>query len=841
MAEIEDSLLAKAHEAEGIHEQPVLIGFLRSRKRRIGTLIEATSGQSLKELKREVRKKGGKKIKVYKEINTIYAEMPVDKVTDLASVSCATKVYDAEGDIKLCLNESVPLVMGVEKWQLPYRMKRKKIEGKGIKVAVIDSGIDKKHPDLQGRIESRKNFSGGRRNRGIEHGTHVAGIIAGSGKVSGYRYTGVAPKVKLYDAKIFMNSKIPTTRNAVVEATLWAVKKKVHVVNMSFGDHQGCSDGTCILCKTTDYAISQGITVVAAAGNAGPAEGTISCPGNAERVVTVGATTKNSPTMVTGFSSRGSIKQSTKPDVVAPGDKIVAPQPKGQYTAMSGTSMATPHVTGLVALLYQSGKYVNGKKRMTPAEIKHTLKQGSIDLGEHSTAQGSGLVNFENELATMQQPRKRLWSPKRKKNTPQPIEQTPQSEVINDHPITCSAVMNMFCPHYDKHTCNEVYEMCIHYQSANQVKVLKEVKISHSRSLEAPTVDTLIEDYIVSPTYIGSRKLAGKVIGTIDGQPISGVTVSVGKRSITTDAKGKFTLRRAGKGLFAVVISGESIYPRSAAVNNTTMTRSVKLDVIEISGNFDLNFYRELARGALEGNMRPIHRWINPKAPTFYIDTNKSSIDGSITKSTIKKVQDVIQQVLPVFSGNLYQKTRIKIRKFSDDEYTFNAIPDNSVVISFDDKLGERGVLGIALTDPNLLSPTISFINKAWIRVVNHESFYSNNGISREELVTHELGHGFGYRHALKKPSVMSPRETLNNTFSEHDRLHMAIMYSRPVGNFDIDNDPAPARKALGKPIERQVFIDERATFSLPPKLKKQLASLPDLTHKLLQGANVVK
>jgi hypothetical protein len=137
------------------------------------------------------------------------------------------------------------------------------------------------------------------------------------------------------------------------------------------------------------------------------------------------------------------------------------------------------------------------------------------------------------------------------------------------------------------------------------------------------------------------------------------------------------------------------------------------------------------------------------------------------------------------------------------------------------------------------LSPTISFINKVWIRIVNHEIFYHN--ISQEEVVAHELGHGFGYRHASKKPSIMLPKGTLGNLFSEHDRLHMAIMYSRPVGNFDIDNDPAPARKALGKPIGRQVFIDERVTFPLPPKLKKQLASLPDLTHKLLQGANVVK
>ncbi len=476
MAEIEASLLAKIHSAGAIPNRSVLVGFLHSRKKRIGTLIEATSGQSLKELKREIRKKGGKKLKVYKEINTIYAEMPVENVKDLASVTCAQKVYDAEGDVNLTLYESVPLVMGVERWKLPYRVKGRKVEGKGVKVAVIDSGIDKGHPDFAWRIRTSKNFSGGRRARGTEHGTHVAGIIAGSGKVSGYRHTGVAPKAKLYDAKVFINSNTPATRSTIIEATLWAVKKKVNVINMSFVDNQGCSNGTCPLCKTANYAVSQGISVVTAAGNSGPAEGTIGCPGRAKDVITVGATTKGPPVVVTGFSSRGSSRQPDKPDVVAPGEKITAPQPGKQYTAMSGTSMATPHVSGMTALLYQLGKYVNGKKRVAPAKIKETLKQGSVDLGEHATAQGSGLINFKSELAVIQKSHKRSWIPKRKKKRPQPVEQPGETVTTTVQPTTCPAALNMFCPHYESSICNDVYETCIHYQTATQKKVLMMVR-----------------------------------------------------------------------------------------------------------------------------------------------------------------------------------------------------------------------------------------------------------------------------------------------------------------------------------------------------------------------------
>jgi len=483
MAEIEASLLAKVQSAEDAHGQPVLVGFLRNRKKRIGTLIEATSGQSLKELKKEIRKKGGKKLKIYREINTIYAEMPVDKVEEMTSVSCAQKIYDAEGDVKLSLYESVPLVMGVERYELPYRVKGHKVEGKGVKIAVIDSGIDKHHPDFGWRIKASKNFSGGRTSQGREHGTHVAGIIAGSGKVSGYHFTGIAPKATLYDAKVFMNAETGATRDTIIEATLWAVKKDVDVINMSFGDSHGCTDGTCPLCKTADYAVRKGITVVAAAGNVGPAEGTIICPGNAKEVITVGASTKTSPPVVAGYSSRGSSQRPDKPDVVAPGEKITAPKPGGGYTEMTGTSMATPHVSGIAALLHQTEKFVKGGRPGPPAKIKETLKQGTVDLGEHKSAQGSGLINFEKELTAIQQSPKRQWFVKKKKKTVRGKRETAKrgeahSEVAvaEDHPQTCPAALNMFCPHYDDSTCNTVFENCVHYQAAHQQKILRTVK-----------------------------------------------------------------------------------------------------------------------------------------------------------------------------------------------------------------------------------------------------------------------------------------------------------------------------------------------------------------------------
>lgn len=842
MAEIESSLLEKVHAAEGPQSDTTLTGWLRPRKKRIGTLIEAKDGQSLKALKREIKKKGGKKFKLYPEINTLYAEVPVDQVTDLTSVTCAQKVYDAEGDITLTLNQSVPLIMGVEKFQLPYRFKHRKLEGQGIKVAVIDSGIDKRHPDLAWRVKKTKNFSGGRKNAGIEHGTHVAGIIAGSGKKSGYRFVGVAPKVSLYNVKVFINSQTPTGRPTIISAILWAVRQKVDVINMSFGDNQGCSDGSCIICKTADYAASQGVVVIAAAGNAGPAEGSISCPGNARQVITVGATTKTEPVVVAGFSGRGSAYQPDKPDVVAPGDRIVAAQPGGTYAAMTGTSMAAPHVSGIVALLQQAARRAKRKKRhLAPDEVKGLLKQAGHDLGEHASAQGTGLIHFEQQLSVLQPPKPSSWFAK--SPSPSPVspglpahEGGTRLEAVEPAP-TCPTALNGFCPHYVPETCNAHYRECIHYQKATQAKVLGELK-QPGLQVAQVSAEPLME---VAPQNLGSKKLVGKVYGTLSGQPLAGVTIAAGGRTTTSNEKGEFSLPKAGKGQFPVVVSGDHVHLRSAIVKNTLTTLFVRLDAIELGQGFDLRFYRELVRGYHPAEWRPgialqpIHRWISSKAPVIYLDTNREHVHKKrrISRATRKRVRQAIRQIVPALSGGMYRKVKIKRRRFPAQADVFHpdfsTVPENSIVITFHDSL--ESAFGISITSPLILVPAISCIHKAWIFINTQEEIdrmfqkgqekklkKNDPRLSVKHLVAHELGHAFGYRHTTRRDSIMNRGIAATySAISEQelcgaaDRLHMRLMYSRPVGNFDIDNDPIPAGKAHAQstpPVGQQVFVD---------------------------------
>jgi hypothetical protein len=332
----------------------------------------------------------------------------------------------------------------------------------------------------------------------------------------------------------------------------------------------------------------------------------------------------------------------------------------------------------------------------------------------------------------------------------------------------------------------------------------------------------------------GRGNLAGNITGTILKQPLAGVSVSVRSRSATTDVNGFFRLNDVGEGILVVRISGERIYPHTTIVR-TTDTRYVQLDAIEKKSGFHLEFYRELARGnhPAEGNMFPIHRWTNSIAPTFYIDTNASATDdGVITQRTIDTTHHVITQVLPVFSGNTYSTALIHVREFS--RHNFDAIPDNSIVISYDDTLYLRGGVGLTVTEPDFASMTASSMNKVWIFVLNREALYTASGISREEIVAHELGHGFGYRHTSLLPSVMKKIGPYGGLFSEYDKLHMAIMYNRPVGNTDIDNDPVPTAKLVGQFPERQIFIDGRGNFPQPAEVIQRLRSLQSLTHEFL-------
>lgn len=178
------------------------------------------------------------------------------------------------------------------------------------------------------------------------------------------------------------------TYESVIEGVEWAVKNGAHVINLSLGGPGGYGFGP--LAQAVDNAVKSGVVVAVAAGNSGPDFNTISEPGDARLAITVGSVDKDR--VLSYWSSRGpTLDGRVKPDVAAYGANIMSLMPGGGYEAMSGTSMATPHVAGIAALLVQ-------EKKPDPLLVKEALKKTAIDLGYGPNSQGAGLVDMKAAL-----------------------------------------------------------------------------------------------------------------------------------------------------------------------------------------------------------------------------------------------------------------------------------------------------------------------------------------------------------------------------------------------------------------------------------------------------------
>ncbi|WP_338017620.1 S8 family serine peptidase [Streptomyces adustus] len=226
--------------------------------------------------------------------------------------------------------------------------------GEGVKVAVLDTGVDAEHPDLVDQIETSASFVPGEQDA-LDyngHGSHVASTIAGTGSASDGKERGVAPGVRLNIGKV-LNSEGSGQESWIIAGMEWAARdQKARIISMSLG---GGGDHTDPMSQAVDRLSREtGALFVIAAGNAGPH--TIGSPGAADSALTVGAV--DSADRLADFSSTGPRDGDSglKPEITAPGVDILAARShynrgSGYYTTMSGTSMATPHVAGAAALL----------------------------------------------------------------------------------------------------------------------------------------------------------------------------------------------------------------------------------------------------------------------------------------------------------------------------------------------------------------------------------------------------------------------------------------------------------------------------------------------------------
>ena len=312
---------------------------------------------------------------------------------------------------KVNLQDSVPLINADDVWELKNNSD-KNVTGEGIKVAILDTGIDYNHSvfgdgfgpgyqivdgydfvkcdnfdeDTYECTNPRPEDSDPMDDKG--HGTHCAGIVV-----------GVAPNVSLYAYKV-LNSQGYGEESWIYDALELVVDPNqdgdfsdhVDVVSMSFGlfspvSSENPSNPDDLLSRTVDYLVEYGIVFVAAAGNYGNlGAGTIQSPATARKAIAVGLTDKND--VISYYSGRGPTKIGTiKPDVVAPGYLINSTWLNNSYKKISGTSMACPHVAGTAALILQM------HPDWSPSEVKMAIRETAVDLGYSVTTQGWGRVD----------------------------------------------------------------------------------------------------------------------------------------------------------------------------------------------------------------------------------------------------------------------------------------------------------------------------------------------------------------------------------------------------------------------------------------------------------------
>ncbi len=285
-----------------------------------------------------------------------------------------------DGRRSYTLDHSTKQIGATEAWQQGFT-------GKGVTVAVLDSGYDPAHPDLKDVVTQSRNFSDEPDIVDhLGHGTHVASIIAGAGE----KYRGVAPGARIAFGKL--SGAAGPTDSAILAGMEWAATEvKAKIVNMSFGgpDEPGLDP---VEQAVNTLSQETGTLFVVGAGNE-RGEGTVLTPGSADAALTVGAVDRSD--QVAAFSSKGPRigDHAVKPDVTAPGVDIVAAAATGTadgtHVAKSGTSMSTPHVAGAAAILAQrhpdwSGQQLKaaliGSARPTDGATPYQQGTGRVDV-----------------------------------------------------------------------------------------------------------------------------------------------------------------------------------------------------------------------------------------------------------------------------------------------------------------------------------------------------------------------------------------------------------------------------------------------------------------------------
>ena len=349
-------------------------------------------------------------IKIKRKFSKAFNGFSVEKISDKNAQKLKSRGYKISPNyiVKADLMDSVPLIGADKVWAEVKDSSGRAVTGQGVKIGIIDTGVDYTHSDLGGCLGASCKVVGGYDFVNDDsdpyddagHGTHVASIVAGNGVLK-----GVAPDASIYAFKVldafgngYSDDIIAGIERAIDPNQDGDFSDHLDVINLSLGIIGGNPDDPSSV--AIDRAVSNGVVAVVAAGNEGPYLQSIRSPGTARKAITVAASDKQD--YMASFSSRGPVvwdnKSIVKPDITAPGVNICAAQwnnwlPANEclddkHIAINGTSMASPHIAGAAALIRQY------RPRLSPLAIKYSLRNNAFRISGNSPLdQGTGIVD----------------------------------------------------------------------------------------------------------------------------------------------------------------------------------------------------------------------------------------------------------------------------------------------------------------------------------------------------------------------------------------------------------------------------------------------------------------
>jgi thermitase len=416
-----------------------------------------------------------------------------------------------------------------------------------ISIAILDTGVDLDHPDLANKIISNINFSGSATADDVyNHGTHVAGIAAAMTNntigVAGLGYTSTIMNVKV------LSDTGSGSYSGIASGIIWAADNGAEIINMSLAGSFGSSS----LEDAVNYAWSKGVVVVAAAGNSGNT--TPMYPAYYANCIAVAATDANDARA--SWSNYGDWV-----DVAAPGVSIYSMRKDNKYGYGSGTSMASPHVAGLAALVFTMVGDSNGNGFLND-EVRSQIQATCDDIGVSGI--GYGRINAARAVGTVPVPPGEIDGQ---------VTDAKDGSAISGAQVS-DGVRTALTDAAGMYTIDDVPP------GTYQVVASKAGYQSSSLTVSVLQGTTAVANFSLSQIIVPGS-ITGSVIDAKDGSPIVGAAVTDGTRTTTTDTSGKYTIANVPPGSYEVTASKEAYESLTSSVTVVSGATSVM--------NFSLN------------------------------------------------------------------------------------------------------------------------------------------------------------------------------------------------------------------------------------------------------------